>query len=167
MAWKCSGCHAKNASAEPFCEQCGDPRSGARGGERPAEGPKVYTCSQDGEPLMANGWCSRGGGWPKEWACRIVCERCRRPLEYSGKCYQCRTIPGDRYDLDDKTGHWLLTEKAPQRITGACAYPGCDKTAEQHRDEFRVLGRRIMARAALGVPERLYDKRVTVTAGRI
>ena len=113
-AWKCEDCAATNRSVDRACERCGAVRpEGVAAGYKP-DVPLRTECPLDGAPLHANGWCEVGNGVPITRSCPFVCDQCRQRLTWSGTCLSCeRYAPGDRYELDEKSQHWMLAERGP------------------------------------------------------
>jgi hypothetical protein len=110
--WTCPAppCRARNRDLDDACEVCGTARP------EPVRG-RVALCPHDGTPLMANGWCPSGEGFPMMRPCPFVCDVCRSVLTWAGTCNHCdRYAPGDRYEYDEKNPHWRLVEKGPFAI---------------------------------------------------
>jgi hypothetical protein len=93
-----------------------------RGDRAPSAGGRP--CPHDGTSLRADGSCSFGLGWPLAWACPFPCDRCRRPLTWSGVCLHCLDAqgervgyaPGDRYEVTETNPHWRLITPGPQAM---------------------------------------------------
>jgi hypothetical protein len=91
-----------------------------RGGRAPSAGGRP--CPHDGTPLRADGYCAFGLGWPLAYPCPHQCDKCARPLTWSGICLHCLDAmgervgyaPGDRYEVTEANPHWRLLTPGPQ-----------------------------------------------------
>lgn len=137
----CPGCDVTNRGRFAACENCGSPRPSQDRALALNTGPAI--CPHDGKPLMANGWCEYGQGYPMMRACPHVCDRCRRPLTWGGTCLSCdRYAPGDRYEYDATNPHWRMVEKGPFEILPR------EEQARMARD-FEAMVARLVARSLL------------------
>ncbi len=140
-------CECGNVNTRKTCIGCGTKRPESSGSS-PAPG-RPRPCWYDGTALDAQGFCSRGGGFPfglsYPWSCPI----CRRTLEWDGACLSCHgsttpadrrtwSFPGDRYERWDDQGrpigdgqHWVKVLVAPR---AAC-------TPEVNQAESAMLAR--------------------------
>lgn len=135
VMWSCE-CKAVNKSRDTICSRCGLERAKKTA---PAA-TKLLRCPADGAAIR-DGVCVRTGLFPMTEKCPFACPICRKPLEWSGACYQCHgttsgkredwEFPGDRYELED--AHWIMCEAGPRR---ACT-PAENQAGA--RDLLRVL----------------------------
>ena len=149
MSWTCT-CHTLNLANVSQCEHCGQ----LKPTNSPAKIP--LRCKSDGATLAADGYCSRGSGYPLDLACPFACPYCRQPLDWSGGCLHCHgsatpldrdtwTFPGDRYERDDEHGiplgdgqHWRYVLKGPRPVYR----PTQEEIATLHR-ALAVLARSV------------------------
>jgi hypothetical protein len=97
-------------------------RAPSAGDRTPSAGGRP--CPHDGTPLRADGYCAFGLGWPLAWACPFQCDRCARPLTWSGICLYCLDAlgervgyaPGNRYETTEANPHWRLLAPGPQEM---------------------------------------------------
>jgi len=145
--WRCPECDRANSANRSTCVECeaGRPDSEATDRGSSLQCP-VIGC---GGVLEGLGKCRTAGGYPEGFGVKIaegkwhscppeVCDRCRGPLEWSGKCYRCwhggqrDRVPSNEYQLKD--GHWVVTIRG-SRSVAECGVPGCTMTLDEHRRE--------------------------------
>jgi len=112
--WTC-GCGAVMLVNRRSCDNCG--ASVPKGTRRSSPTMPARPCPIDGV-LLVEGWCSVAQGYPLTERCPFVCPQCRQRLDWNGACFQCRTVPGDRWEYGHAglhPTHYRLTAKGPGR----------------------------------------------------
>lgn len=116
--WKC-GCGALNESSDLQCEACGLAVPAASAALPTST---RMTCPVD-RAAINRGFCMRGQGYPMTEVCPFSCPICRKPLQWSGACYECFgtttgrredwSFPGDHFELQE--GHWVKVAEGARR----------------------------------------------------